>query len=1172
MKQFWLIWLLASAALGAPRINEFLPSNDEGIRDSFGKRSDWIEIYNDGEEAVNLLGYGLTDSEQKPFKWTFPETNLAARAYLLVFASDNNERTPGKELHCDFKLSASGEYLALTKPDGTKLSEFAPFPAMPADLSYGLGSTAGTKLVKFLPERANCYFFVPSNNAIDDSWFLPEFDASYWEHGPGGVGYERDPGKDGVDFRTYIGQDVEAYMYDKSTACYMRFPFVIKKLKSYRKIVLSLLYDDSVLVYLNGVRILKDPLFVEDGYESHASEYREETQTVLWSDFGITEFQDLLHEGTNILAIAGVNNSKTSTDFLVYPKLWAEEIQPGEDTFFGYLAKPTPGMANTEAFSEILKTPKPNVEPGFFTKAFLLSLSCETEGAKIYYTLDGTTPREGNSQLYTAPISVNSTTILRARAFKENTVGGGEFTGTFVFLESILQQKKGVLPGPRWPNGSVNGQVFNYGLSSKILESATYKPQLEKALKDLPFLSIVTSPANLFNTTSGIYVHASSDGSNWERQAHLELLNHDKSKGFSIGCGLRIRGGFSRSSGNPKHSFRFFFRPEWGASKLNFPLFEKEGVTSFKRLDLRTAQNYSWHFADNPYEAIYCRDVFARDLQLSMGEPCTRSRYYHVLLNGHYWGLYQTEERPEEHFAESYFGGDQEDYDVLKPDGYYVQVKSGNNEAWRQLWQMTTNGFSQVSYNRATGRSAEGYPSNLIPVLLDPTNVADVTIVNNIVSNHDSPLTTGQNMVNNFFAIYNRKNPAGFKFFCHDNEHALVEGYVNSDLTRPNDTGSRFVFFNSNYLHQKLMACEAYKQVFISRVCKHYFNNGVCTKDKLQNLFQKRANSIRDAVIMESARWGDIRQSYSSVLPFERDRDWLPEIDFITEVFLPARRQITLFYFRGRGWFPDLDPPIFSQPGGIVAKGTTVSLSGSEKIVYTLDGSDPWTSSTAQVYTSPITIQGSCLVRCCYAKDAVAYNMPAEAAFCIPKPSPLVITEILLNPNSPTRREISGEYDAAFFKRENYGFIELYNNSPEVFYPYGQFVTGSLNYVCHDFSPSMDPYEYAVVAANPAVFRRRYGKDIKIIGAYSKLQDTSVLNLSLTNYHLTVNQDWFPREVGRSLVVRDENLPLRDYSSKTAWQLSLESNGSPGAPDLPEATPLFFLLLFFIRFKHDKNS
>ena len=122
-----------------------------------------------------------------------------------------------------------------------------------------------------------------------------------------------------------------------------------------------------------------------------------------------------------------------------------------------------------------------------------------------------------------------------------------------------------------------------------IVNSPTWGPQLKNALKSLPTFSIVTDTNNLFNPTTGIYVNPRGDERAWERPASLELINPDGSKGFQIDMGLRVRGGFSRDPSNPKHAFRFFFRQEYGDSKLKYPMFASQnGVDSFDGFDLRT--------------------------------------------------------------------------------------------------------------------------------------------------------------------------------------------------------------------------------------------------------------------------------------------------------------------------------------------------------------------------------------------------------------------------------------------------------------------------------------------------------------------------------------------------------------------------------------------------------
>ena len=127
--------------------------------------------------------------------------------------------------------------------------------------------------------------------------------------------------------------------------------------------------------------------------------------------------------------------------------------------------------------------------------------------------------------------------------------------------------------------------------------------------------------------TNGIYANPSGDGTTWERPASLELINPDGTPGFQINAGIRIRGGYSRSTGNPKHGFRFFFRDQYGDPKLNYPLFGPTGDDTLDGFDLRTFENYSWSFEGNSSE-IFVQDQVIRDTQLAMGQPGARSVYY----------------------------------------------------------------------------------------------------------------------------------------------------------------------------------------------------------------------------------------------------------------------------------------------------------------------------------------------------------------------------------------------------------------------------------------------------------------------------------------------------------------------------------------------------------------
>ena len=141
-----------------PIISEFVAKNDGSLLDGYGRTSDWIEIHNAGDAAIDLADWHLTDDFEDLSKWTFPTgnaelTTIAAGGYLIVFASGIDVTAGGPTevrladsagyLHTSFKIDAEGEYLALVGPGGVASeigSEEMPFPQQYADVSYGHSS------------------------------------------------------------------------------------------------------------------------------------------------------------------------------------------------------------------------------------------------------------------------------------------------------------------------------------------------------------------------------------------------------------------------------------------------------------------------------------------------------------------------------------------------------------------------------------------------------------------------------------------------------------------------------------------------------------------------------------------------------------------------------------------------------------------------------------------------------------------------------------------------------------------------------------------------------------------------------------------------------------------------------------------------------------------------
>ncbi len=150
-----IVGAVASAA--DPMINEFLASNVGGMIDEDGDAVDWIELYNPGPGAVNLEGWYLTDDDAAPTKWRFPSVSIRSGDYLLVYASGKDRSVVGSPLHTNFKLSASGEFLGLIKPNGSTVAyAYAPeYPDQQADVSYGVARDTKAYFTTPTPSQAN---------------------------------------------------------------------------------------------------------------------------------------------------------------------------------------------------------------------------------------------------------------------------------------------------------------------------------------------------------------------------------------------------------------------------------------------------------------------------------------------------------------------------------------------------------------------------------------------------------------------------------------------------------------------------------------------------------------------------------------------------------------------------------------------------------------------------------------------------------------------------------------------------------------------------------------------------------------------------------------------------------------------------------------------------------
>lgn len=123
-------------------INEVMASNRYTLTSETLGTPDWIEIYNDSDEDINLSGYGLTNNAKDFRKFTFPDITLGAGEYLVVYACDAAENAGADTLVTGFNISKSGEVLFLSDSYAGLVQQLE-VPELYSDVSYAR-SASGT--------------------------------------------------------------------------------------------------------------------------------------------------------------------------------------------------------------------------------------------------------------------------------------------------------------------------------------------------------------------------------------------------------------------------------------------------------------------------------------------------------------------------------------------------------------------------------------------------------------------------------------------------------------------------------------------------------------------------------------------------------------------------------------------------------------------------------------------------------------------------------------------------------------------------------------------------------------------------------------------------------------------------------------------------------------------
>ncbi len=411
------------------------------------------------------------------------------------------------------------------------------------------------------------------------------------------------------------------------------------------------------------------------------------------------------------------------TKFSIVHPIQLPDVSYGDG---GYM-EPTPGKKNSKAFATRVPTPKFKTAPGFYfgAEAKEISLSCDMEGAVIYYTTDGSNPTE-KSKLYEGPFEIHTNHPIRAKAYVEGQLASDVLTGTFIMESPYSDHCTG---------------------------------------NDLPVVCISTDDMYLSDPNIGICVKGSngvpgasscvSETANynrdWSRPAFFEYYEDGELK-----CNQKIEigvtGGCSRQNDYKTKSLKMKASKKTGNNRLGYTKFFKE--KSFKELKSVQIRN-----GGNAYGSLRCRDGFMQSLGKGLGIDYQGYQPVAYYLNGKYQGLMGLRERTNEDFIFHNYGLEEDEIDEISIKTEKVTAVVGTLDAYNEMISYVENHYSDKNFYEQLSRR------------MDVEEYIRWQILEQFVVNTDWP---GNNT-----KIWRKRNGGKFRWIVYDTDfgYGMYEGW-----------------------------------------------------------------------------------------------------------------------------------------------------------------------------------------------------------------------------------------------------------------------------------------------------------------------------------------------------------------------------------------------------------
>ena len=861
-----------------------------------------------------------------------------------------------------------------------------------------------------------------------------------------------------LGYDSLLATDLEAAMHTRNASVFVRTTFNLAPGTDYDQLRLRMQYDDGFIAYLNGVEVARANAPAVPTWNSIATASHSDGAALAFEEFNVSAHLALLQTGPNVLAIHLLNKGRGDGDLLLVPQLIGQVLGANP---IGYFESPSPGEPNGPLSGlNFVADTEFSVDRGFFDRSFELAITSATPDAEIYYTTNGSAPAKNNGTLYTAPFRIRTTTVVRAIGLKEGLIPTNIDTQTYIFPKFVIRQPSNPRGYPLQWDRIGGTRVSDYEMDPDVVGPIYTNEEVIASLRSLPTISMVMSIDDLFDPDTGFYTNPQQRGDRWEKPCSLEFFDFPDGASTQLNAGIRCVGRASRNPNRNKHNLRAVFRREYGPKKLNFPLLDDTKVTTFNSLILRGGNGDSWINPGTVSRAQYIRDQWHRDVQAAMGQPHQAQIYAHFYINGMYWGVYHVFERFEDDMLAEHFGGNEEDWDVIKDAGSAgnLEIVDGSLSQWQAVLTLSNRNVASPNVYAA------------LQEYIHVDSYIDYFLMNFYSGNTDWDTS-------NWRAARRKGRGAPWMLFAWDSERTDRNATQGTNSSNNNVTGKDVSNFPS-HVHQRLTTNAEYRMSFADRVHRHFFNNGVLSPRGAAALWDARADEIYEALIAESARWGDLHRS----IPATREDPWQGMLDTMHSQFFPQRTGIVLNQLKARNLYPDVDAPTFSQHGGRVSENYSLSMrAGAGTIYYTLDGTDPRRPATpntvagvaagAQTYTGEIVLPTSTTVKARFLQGD-EWSALSEALFLVgvsASDQNLVISEIMSQPIGGSALE----------------FVELTNiSNHEIVDLTGVSFDEGIDFTFPD-TAQLDPGERILVVASTTEFEIAHGSDLPIAGEFN---------------------------------------------------------------------------------------